>query len=160
MEEFGEKFPHPHNAYLEILLDAGVIGLLIVVPFYLVVLWHSLSLFKDSRSGMFIAAGGVTAALTVALLAADRQPDVLSPRGIGRYVVRHRADGACFRGAAQGACGRSAGPRGGSPAVRVRLRPVPLVRPAVARVRATASAAHRASLKNLNLDPFLWKAAA
>ena len=37
-KELGESFPHPHNAYLEQLLDSGVLGLALVVPFYLLVL--------------------------------------------------------------------------------------------------------------------------
>ena len=33
-ETFGEIFPHPHNAYLEQLLDNGLIGFGIIMPFY------------------------------------------------------------------------------------------------------------------------------
>jgi O-antigen ligase len=65
-----EEFPHPHNAYLELLLDTGVIGFLLIIPFYLVVLKMSVSLFRDSRSPTFMVSGGVAAALVLALLVA------------------------------------------------------------------------------------------
>ena len=80
LEEFGEAFPHPHNAYLEILFDAGLIGLFCVVPFYAVVLYRSLSLFRDSRSPVFIAAGGVATALTLAMLVAAMGSQTFYPR--------------------------------------------------------------------------------
>jgi O-antigen ligase len=67
-EELRESFPHPHNAYLEWLLDNGWLGMTLMVPFYLAVLWHAVSLFRDSRSPAFVAAGGATLALVLALL--------------------------------------------------------------------------------------------
>jgi O-antigen ligase len=79
-EKFGESFPHPHNAYLEMLLDNGWIGFLIVIPFYLIVLWHSISLFRDSRSPVFMAIGGVTCALVLALLVASMGSQSFYPR--------------------------------------------------------------------------------
>lgn len=79
-EKFGESFPHPHNAYLEMLLDNGSIGFLMVIPFYLVVLWHSISLFRDSRSPVFVAIGGVTCALVLALLVASMGSQSFYPR--------------------------------------------------------------------------------
>jgi O-antigen ligase len=80
MEEFGEGFPHPHNAYLELLLDNGVVGFVIVVPFYLLVVYYSLSLFRDSRSLVFVAVGGIAAALVVALLTAGMGSQSFYPR--------------------------------------------------------------------------------
>ena len=79
-EKFGESFPHPHNAYLEMLLDNGWIGFLVVIPFYLIVLWHSISLFRDSRSPVFVAIGGVTCALVLALLVASIGSQSFYPR--------------------------------------------------------------------------------
>lgn len=79
-EKFGENFPHPHNAYLEMLLDNGWIGFLMVIPFYLIVLWHSISLFRDSRSHVFVAIGGVTSALVLALLVASMGSQTFYPR--------------------------------------------------------------------------------
>jgi O-antigen ligase len=64
----GESFPHPHNAYLEWLLDNGLVGFVLTLPFYAMVVALSFSLFKDSRSPVFVAAGGTCLALVLALL--------------------------------------------------------------------------------------------
>jgi hypothetical protein len=66
-----EDFGHPHNAYLEWLLDNGIVGLVPVVMFYLVALFHATRLFCDRRSGLFMAAGGAAAAHILALLGAS-----------------------------------------------------------------------------------------
>ena len=38
LRDYRESFPHPHNAYLELLLDNGVIGAIPVLLFYVVIL--------------------------------------------------------------------------------------------------------------------------
>ena len=76
---YGEEFPHPHNAYLEMLLDNGCVGFLLVVPFYFVVLYHGISLFRDSRDPVFVSAGGVTCALVLALLVASMGSQTFYP---------------------------------------------------------------------------------
>jgi hypothetical protein len=63
-----EEFGHPHNAYLEWLLDNGIVGFIPVMLFYIVILFHSFRLFLDARSPLFQAAGGVSCALILALL--------------------------------------------------------------------------------------------
>jgi O-antigen ligase len=78
--QLDEGFAHPHNAYLELLFDNGLIGLVIVLPFYGVVLWYSFRLFKDSRSPVFIAVGGSTMALILALLIAAIGSQTFYPR--------------------------------------------------------------------------------
>jgi hypothetical protein len=75
-----ESFPHPHNAYLEMLLDNGIIGMLLVMPFYITVLVHAGSLFLDSRSPVFIAIGGATLGLVLALLVAAVGSQTFYPR--------------------------------------------------------------------------------
>jgi O-antigen ligase len=79
-QEYRESFPHPHNAYLEMLLDNGWVGLLLVLPFYIVVLYHGISLFRDSRSPVFVSAGGVACALVLALLVASVGSQTFYPR--------------------------------------------------------------------------------
>jgi len=79
-EEYREEFSHPHNAYLEMLLDNGLIGFLLVLPFYVVILWHGISLFRDSRSRVFVSAGGVACALVLALLVASVGSQTFYPR--------------------------------------------------------------------------------
>lgn len=77
---YKEEFPHPHNAYLELLLDNGVVGFLCIVSFYFVVLWYGVSLFRDSRSPIFYVTGGVTLALVLALLFASFGSQTFYPR--------------------------------------------------------------------------------
>jgi O-antigen ligase len=79
-EKYGESFPHPHNAYLEMLLDNGGVGFLLVLPFYVVILWHGISLFRDSRSPVFVSAGGVAIALVLAFLVASIGSQTFYPR--------------------------------------------------------------------------------
>jgi O-antigen ligase len=78
--EYGEIFPHPHNAYLEMLLDNGLVGFVLVMPFYAVVLARSMSLLRDRRSLVFLAAGGVTTALVTALLVGAIGSQTFYPR--------------------------------------------------------------------------------
>jgi O-antigen ligase len=80
IKDLGESFPHPHNAYLEMLLDNGLVGFVLVMPFYLVVLVQGLRLFRDSRSRVFVAIGGVACALTLALLIASIGSQTFYPR--------------------------------------------------------------------------------
>jgi hypothetical protein len=52
------------------MLDNGIVGFIPVMTFYAVVLFHALRLFRDRRNGLFMAAGGVAAALVLGLLCA------------------------------------------------------------------------------------------
>jgi hypothetical protein len=79
-QELRESFPHPHNAYLEFLFDNGWIGFVLVMPFYLVMMFHSVSLLLDSRSMVFVAAGGACLALILALLVASAGSQTFYPR--------------------------------------------------------------------------------
>jgi len=76
----GEDFPHPHNAYLELLLDDGLIGFLIIMTFYVVILWHAVRLCLDTRLPAFVAIGGVTCSLILALLVAGLGSQTFYPR--------------------------------------------------------------------------------
>jgi O-antigen ligase len=80
LEELGEGFPHPHNAYLEMLLDNGVVGFLLVMPFYGLIVWYSIRLFRDSRNPMFVAIGGISCSLVLALLIAAMGSQTFYPR--------------------------------------------------------------------------------
>lgn len=73
-------FGHPHNAYLEILLDNGIVGLFCVLPLYAVMLRRALGLFGDSGDPIYTAVGGVTSALLLALLIASLGAQTLYPR--------------------------------------------------------------------------------
>ena len=78
--ELREGFPHPHNAYLEMLLDNGFVGLVLVLPFYLMVLGKGFTVFRDARSPVFMAAGGMALALVLSLLVAGLGSQTFYPR--------------------------------------------------------------------------------
>ena len=79
-DEFRESFPHPHNAYLELLLDNGVIGFVCVMPFYMVILWQAFSLFLDKENALVSCVGGIACALVLALLIAAVGSQTFYPR--------------------------------------------------------------------------------
>ena len=80
LTEYGELFPHPHNAYLQLLLDNGILAALCILLFYVLMTKYSYSLFRDSRSSEFIAAGGCCLALLLALLVASMGSQTFYPR--------------------------------------------------------------------------------
>ncbi|HED16884.1 MAG TPA: O-antigen ligase domain-containing protein [Gammaproteobacteria bacterium] len=65
---FHEAFPHPHNAYLQLLLDNGWLLSLPIFMFYLLILSYSLSLFRDRSNILYVAVGGGTFAFVLAQL--------------------------------------------------------------------------------------------
>ncbi len=75
-----EVFPHPHNAYLELLLDNGMLGFVIVISFYLIVLRKSFALFRSKASPVYSAVGGVALALVLSLLIASIGSQSFYPR--------------------------------------------------------------------------------
>jgi O-antigen ligase len=66
--EVDPTFPHPHNAYIEWLLDNGWVGMAVMLALYGAVLKVSLSLFMDTRHPLFVACGGMAFALVFAQL--------------------------------------------------------------------------------------------
>jgi O-antigen ligase len=79
-EEFGDEFNHPHNAYLEMLLDNGVLGFLCVVPIYFVVLKRGFATFIARPDVIFEITGGMAVALVLALLLGSFGAQTLYPR--------------------------------------------------------------------------------
>ena len=78
--EFGESFPHPHNAYLQLLLDSGWLGFLPIMLFYGIIMKYCFSLFRDNRNVVFQAIGGTTMALILALFLASIGSQTFYPR--------------------------------------------------------------------------------
>ena len=77
----GEEFiAHPHNAYLEALLENGWIGLAVILALFGYIVGQSVSLTRDGRSPVFVAVGGVTAALVIAQLAGSVTAQSFYPR--------------------------------------------------------------------------------
>ncbi|MBN2589416.1 MAG: O-antigen ligase family protein [Sedimentisphaerales bacterium] len=60
----GTGTPHPHNMYLETLLDNGLIGSLPILLFWAIVVIHSARLFRSSNR-LCSAIGGLSLALTL-----------------------------------------------------------------------------------------------
>jgi hypothetical protein len=79
-EEYRVSFPHPHNAYLEWVLDNGVIGLLLLAPFYVGLVVQAARLFRSRDDPWGAAVGAATLALVVALLVASLGSQTFYPR--------------------------------------------------------------------------------
>jgi hypothetical protein len=67
MSNLNESFPHPHNMYLETLLDNGVLGSLPIFLFWGIVLFYSARLFRSDNC-LYAAVGGLALSLTLAQL--------------------------------------------------------------------------------------------
>jgi hypothetical protein len=80
LEELREVFDHPHDAYLEMLLDNGIIGFACVIPIYLMLLTRCVSLFRDREDLLVSATGGVALSLLLGLLIASVGAQTLYPR--------------------------------------------------------------------------------
>jgi hypothetical protein len=76
----GSVIHHPHNAYLEMLLDSGVIGLLVALALYGTFVATALSLVRDRRSPESAAVGGVVLALGLAQLVGSFSGQSFWPR--------------------------------------------------------------------------------
>jgi len=69
MDELGESFPHPHNMYLETLLDNGLLGSIPIFLFWMVTFIYSARLFRYDDP-LCSAVGGLSLSLmTVQLIA-------------------------------------------------------------------------------------------
>jgi len=136
LEELGEVFPHPHNAYLQWLLDNGIVGFALTMPFYITVLVISASLFRDSRSQIFVAAGGAALALVLALLIGSFGSQTFYPRegSVGMWA----AIGLMLRAATE------------------RRRAVRLARSLHSAVPAGPAAAASSPRRAVSLDKLLW----
>jgi O-antigen ligase len=75
-----DSFGHPHNAYLQWLLDNGLMGFIVIIIFYAYIFKYSYSLFKDSRSPLFVGIGGICLSLVGALFIASFGSQTFYPR--------------------------------------------------------------------------------
>lgn len=57
MINYNESFPHPHQAYLEQLLDNGLTGFLIVIPLFLLMFFRSVPLVLERNDPLVCAVG-------------------------------------------------------------------------------------------------------
>jgi len=83
-----ERFPHPHNMYLETLLDNGILGSIPILSFWILLVVYSGRLFvSDNR--LCSAVGGAAFSLTVAQLVAGIGSQHFYPEEstLGAWVV-------------------------------------------------------------------------
>ncbi|NOX69197.1 MAG: O-antigen ligase family protein [Gammaproteobacteria bacterium] len=76
----GKGFPHPHNAYLEFLIDNGLVGALPVFWFFFVILKQSAIMFRDKDSPLYTATGGIALAYIAGQLVASIGAQSFYPR--------------------------------------------------------------------------------
>ncbi|MCU7812781.1 MAG: O-antigen ligase family protein, partial [Candidatus Thiodiazotropha sp. (ex Notomyrtea botanica)] len=86
---FQEAFPHPHNMYLQWLMDNGLVGFIPVMVFYITLLLYSFSLLKDNRNRNFVVIGGAGIALILALMISGFGSQTFYPRegSVGMWCV-------------------------------------------------------------------------
>lgn len=80
IEDLGEPFGHPHNAYLEQLVDNGIIGLICTLLLYFALLRIAFSLLQDKDSAIHVAIGGFAFALILTQLVASMTAQSFYPR--------------------------------------------------------------------------------
>jgi O-antigen ligase len=80
MDEFGSPIGHAHCAYIEQLIDNGIVGLLIVLLFYSTLTRKSFSLLQDKKTPLHVAVGGVALALVLAQLITSLTSQSFYPR--------------------------------------------------------------------------------
>jgi O-antigen ligase len=68
MLNYSESFRHPHNAYLQFLMDNGLLGSIPVMIFYVIILSYSTRLLRDTRYSLFVVTGGVTVSIITATM--------------------------------------------------------------------------------------------
>lgn len=68
---YGETFPHPHNAYLEIIFDNGLPLGIVVIAFFLLLWRHSINLVRQTGLPQLQTAGGILASILTAQLIAS-----------------------------------------------------------------------------------------
>jgi O-antigen ligase len=78
--EYQDTFPHPHNAYLELLLDTGIIGALPILIMYCLFLKRSFSLFMDKKETILMVTGGLALCLLLSNMVAAIGAQTFYPR--------------------------------------------------------------------------------
>jgi len=82
-----EAVPHPHCAYLEVLLDSGLIGFIIIIGLHAFIWVYAIRLFVDKTDPLYTAAGGVALALLTGHLVSNMG---------GQYFYPDRIDVGCW----------------------------------------------------------------
>lgn len=80
MAEYDESFPHPHQAYLELILDNGIVGFLLVIPFFFYILRKSITYVLVRNDPLVCAIGCAAFCLVGALLIGSFGGQTFYPR--------------------------------------------------------------------------------
>ena len=75
-----ESFPHPHQAYLEQLLDNGIIGFVLLMPIYFFALRRSFHIVMDRSDPLICAVGCVAFSAVLALVVSGFGGQTFYPR--------------------------------------------------------------------------------
>ncbi|MHC4116296.1 MAG: O-antigen ligase family protein [Planctomycetota bacterium] len=81
-EEANMAVAHPHNAYLEILLESGLNGFVIIVALHTLILVYSIRTFVAREDPMLMAVGGVALSLLTGHMVANMGGQSFYPRAI------------------------------------------------------------------------------
>jgi O-antigen ligase len=86
--EFRESFPHPHNMYLETLLDNGILGSMPIFALFGMMIVYSTTLFRNDNR-LYAAVGGLALSLMLAQLFAGIGAQHFYPRegSFGMWVA-------------------------------------------------------------------------
>jgi len=76
----GGTFPHPHNAYLEFLIDNGILGALPVFAFFGFLVFTAIRLFRHSNSTLVMATSGLALSFVLGQLLASIGAQSFYPR--------------------------------------------------------------------------------
>lgn len=79
-EELGEVFGHPHNAYLELLFDNGIIGIFLFMPIYGLVFMRATQLLVDKTDPYITVVGAIAFSLLGSLFIAGLGAQTFYPR--------------------------------------------------------------------------------
>lgn len=80
LRTYYEIFGHPHNAYLQFILDNGIIGFIPVILLFLILLKYSADLFKNYSDPIAVTIGGACLSLLLALMVASIGSQSFYPR--------------------------------------------------------------------------------
>lgn len=95
LNDFGEEFPHPHNAYLESFLDNGIVGLIITLSTWFMILRRASKLLLEKEDMLQVAVGGICFSLVMGLLFGAFGGQTFYPRE--GYVCMWASIGVMFR---------------------------------------------------------------
>lgn len=78
--QYSESFPHPHNLYLEFIMENGIIGFFPVILLFLIMLKRSYWLLKEKDNIDYQVVGGVCFSLMLAFMFAGIGSQTFYPR--------------------------------------------------------------------------------